>query len=91
MCDCRDQVNKMLKQHNTALERNWLNQTDIIIETVKINAKKRGQRSIMFANFCPWCGEKLPRGHRHDEMKTPAAPLTNPGPVSNADEGKKHD
>ena len=77
-CNCKAEVNAMLAEHNTQLDFNYLNERDILIRTIRLNEKKRNRPAVMFATFCPFCGESL-------APATLSEPLGDP---SNADETK---
>ena len=70
MCDCIAQMNEGLMEHNTELEipimtskasetaYNLSASTRVVIATEKIESRKRTGPVKLFANFCPFCGEK---------------------------------
>lgn len=58
-CNCKDEVNAWLAQHNTRLDFNYMNEGDIFIKTIKVNEGKRGRPAAMLATYCPFCGVKI--------------------------------
>lgn len=71
MCDCIETTNKYLKENypelNTqiyvpiALFRNDSGSPSyhkVVIETEKLDDKKRKKPIVLFASYCPFCGEK---------------------------------
>lgn len=66
-CTCVELINEKLKPFNTALHLAVtmgggpdlkLSRT-LVIETHKIESKKRGTRKTVFPTYCPFCGQKL--------------------------------
>lgn len=56
---CFEELDVRLKQYNTCLVRNILNENHIFIDT-ELREKKRGARPRrVVANYCPFCGKKL--------------------------------
>lgn len=65
LCDCIAKVNKLLSEHNTAIDM-----TDTInmktgkfeprmtVPTARIDTKNRKGPMRVFATYCPMCGEK---------------------------------
>lgn len=62
MCGCIDRVDGLLKERgNTALNVPMFvddGPVRLFVETMKRDEKKRGKPEKLFANFCPFCGEK---------------------------------
>lgn len=59
MCDCIQQTNNMLKEHNVRLVSTMFSKPEVVVvETAKIDTKKRGRPPVMLASFCPFCGEE---------------------------------
>lgn len=65
MCDCVDDVNKMLEKENTFLEKvSLLNmktgtcRESIHLVTGKLDRKKKGKAKVMLVTFCPFCGQR---------------------------------
>lgn len=64
-CTCIEQVNKQLEQFNTVLTKaitlndNMTTGISLIIESEKLDTKKRGTKKTVFPSFCPFCGKKL--------------------------------
>ncbi len=64
MCECTDRVNKLLEERtsNTMLNIPMFVvkgvAVRVFVETMKRDEKKRGRPEKLFANFCPFCGEK---------------------------------
>ncbi len=59
MCNCIEEINKALADKNTSIEVNWLDEAaKAIVSTVKIDTKKRGAPTCLFASYCPFCGCK---------------------------------
>jgi hypothetical protein len=61
MCDCISTVNAMLSDHNTRITIPLIGPQLPFVQTEKLDEKRRGKPSFMFASFCPFCGEKYPR------------------------------
>jgi hypothetical protein len=67
-CKCIEAMNKHLAAKNTRLAQALtVNATTgskmemgvrLIVETVKIDEKKRGKPHTALASFCPFCGKK---------------------------------
>ncbi len=60
MCNCIVNVNERLALHNTCIHMPLFGPALPFIETIKLDEKKRGKPTKMFATFCPFCGEKFP-------------------------------
>jgi len=61
MCECIKYMNSYLAKFNTEIELPlWTGNGKIVpfIQTVKINAAKRGKPHLVFAAYCPFCGKK---------------------------------
>jgi hypothetical protein len=65
-CNCIQQVNKILAQHNTVLAtelafnfKTGKSRVVLPLPTCKIDTKIRGQAKRVFAAYCPVCGKKL--------------------------------
>lgn len=56
---CFKELNKELEQHNTKLVGNLLGIDYVLVETEKIETKKRGRPKSVIASYCPFCGKKL--------------------------------
>jgi hypothetical protein len=61
VCDCNKRMNEALKEYNTMLVTNLIGPPHALVLTDKIDSKKRGKPMMMFASYCPFCGEKYPR------------------------------
>lgn len=61
MCRCVVSVNDLLADNNTRIERIFLisKGEGIGIRTEKVVKKKRQGPTVLFATFCPFCGERL--------------------------------
>ena len=67
MCKCVSLVNKKLAEHNTEIcligtinPKNGRYEERMIVPTIKLNNRKRGNAMKVFASYCPMCGEKYP-------------------------------
>ncbi len=58
MCECIAKVDGFLAEHNTKIELPWAGPQRPFVLTMKADEKKRGKPKMMFASFCPFCGEK---------------------------------
>lgn len=59
MCDCIKTTNAMLREHNCHLVSTMFSKPEVVVvETVKIDSKKRGKPPLVLASYCPFCGEK---------------------------------
>lgn len=58
MCDCIEQVNNLLVEHNAELVLPLFGERRPFIQTEKVNGKKRGRPPLMQASFCPFCGNQ---------------------------------
>jgi hypothetical protein len=66
MCNCIEKANKALEPHNTQLmTRESINMKTgrmsmvLLVPTCKINQRIRKPMQVLFANYCPLCGEKV--------------------------------
>lgn len=67
-CKCVEAMNKHLAARNTRLAQALMvdvtgpgkaqMQPRLIVETVKVDPKKRGKPHTALATFCPFCGKK---------------------------------
>jgi hypothetical protein len=63
MCDCINRFNEHLAVTNTQIELPmWTASGQItpFVVTIKIDQKKRGKPTSVFASHCPFCGVKYP-------------------------------
>ena len=63
MCDCIDKIDEHLAQFNTKVELPmWTasGKRTPFVQTIKKDQKKRGKPRMIFASYCPFCGEKYP-------------------------------
>lgn len=60
MCDCIKTANAFLADRNTRITLPLFGPQRPFVQTEKLDDKKRGKPSFMFANHCPFCGEKYP-------------------------------
>jgi len=58
MCNCIEETGAKLKEHNVGLMFNLFGPSRLCVGTYKIDSKKRGKEPLVFASFCPFCGEK---------------------------------
>lgn len=61
MCDCLENVNIELAEHNTKIVvPMWTASGRLtpFVETTKLDTKQRGKAKALFATFCPFCGER---------------------------------
>lgn len=61
MCDCIATADEHLAQFNTKIELPmWTSRggRPPFVQTMKIDEKKRGKPKMIFASFCPFCGER---------------------------------
>jgi len=66
MCDCREEIDKKLAEHNGRLATGFSmsrngGELDLVLlmQVEKINAKSRKKPPAVIPTFCPFCGEKL--------------------------------
>jgi hypothetical protein len=64
MCDCIQDVNKFLAEHNTKIELPWFGPQRPFVQTIKLHERPRSKPKLMFASFCPFCGEKYPEAEK---------------------------
>jgi len=56
-CNCITDVNRKLADHNSQIVCTLFGQPSrCVIETTKLDPKKRGRPQAMLASFCPFCG-----------------------------------
>ena len=71
MCDCIEQVNKLLAERNTKLSQafNLSGSSNplLMIKTEKLDDSKRQKPANMFASYCPFCGKKYKKEGEKDE------------------------
>ena len=62
MCDCIENIDNMLAEHNTKLALSiTLGEKSMSLPTIqveKLNAKVRKGPAAIVPTFCPFCGEK---------------------------------
>jgi hypothetical protein len=59
-CTCTAEVNAKLAEHNSVIVETWYPMQRPLIETAKIDTRKRGKPTLAVASFCPFCGTKYP-------------------------------
>lgn len=66
MCNCIEEANKALAEHNTAIATALTVNTEsmqtgvrMTIPTRKVSSKGKRPMTV-FATYCPLCGEKIP-------------------------------
>jgi hypothetical protein len=69
-CDCVAKVNEMLAGNNTKIVLPMIGPQRTFVETCKVDEKKRGKPSLMFASFCPFCGSKYPPASKTLEVQS---------------------
>lgn len=58
---CLTDMDEFLKQHNTRLVGDLLNENRVFIATERIQSLRDGKRAkALIATYCPVCGKKLP-------------------------------
>jgi hypothetical protein len=61
--DCIEKMNALLAPYNTQLLPVFQFSEDmpqrIVIATDKLDAKKRGKPMLLYAKYCPMCGQNL--------------------------------
>lgn len=65
-CNCADEVDAKLEQHNTRLERAMMfdktgreNNADLMLRTYQIETGRgKPKAKAMFISYCPFCGVK---------------------------------
>jgi hypothetical protein len=57
MCDCVKEVDAMLRDKNAVLVTTLFGDPKVVIQTVKLEPRKRGSLPYMLASYCPFCGE----------------------------------
>lgn len=67
MCDCIDEINSGLAEHNGKLDVPYIINLKtgkpvlphrVQIQTYKLETKKRGQVPALCAEYCPFCGDR---------------------------------
>lgn len=67
MCECIEQFDKQMLEHNTKIsvpllisERGKFNTASrrAFVRTEKVNDSKRGKPISVLSSFCPFCGKK---------------------------------
>jgi len=58
-CDCVDQIDAKLADRNTKLNLEVFSER-CVVESMKIDSKKRGAPVRVLASYCPFCGKKYP-------------------------------
>jgi hypothetical protein len=67
-CDCVEQFNELLKEHNTQISQgirlnfddNTGGASQPYIVTEKIDKRKRGAAKTVLCSYCPFCGKEYP-------------------------------
>jgi len=64
MCNCIAEFDAKLKDHNGKIAQAILMRDDkliarLLVQTEKLDAKKRKPVPAVVATFCPFCGERL--------------------------------
>lgn len=65
MCECIKEANKALRPHNTAIDVKLAFSPDMKVQLERIHVPTRkvsskGKRAmVLWANYCPLCGEKI--------------------------------
>lgn len=68
MCECIEQINKLLEPKNARLETAFTHgkgkiESHVFFNTEKIDKSKRGKSAPkIFPSYCAFCGEKLEEG-----------------------------
>jgi hypothetical protein len=58
-CDCIKQINEQIgAEHNAILVTTLFGTMKAVIDTEKLDSKKRGKPPVMLATYCPFCGTK---------------------------------
>ena len=59
MCGCISDVDNKLREYNSALVTTlFANPERVVIQTGKVNEKRRGKPMAVVATYCPFCGER---------------------------------
>ena len=68
-CGCVALVNRDLAGHNAILVTPIVGPRRAIVQTKKLYQQNRRTPPVLFATYCPFCGEKYPeaRGARADD------------------------
>lgn len=65
MCTCKADVNARLAPLNAQLNFNYMNESDVFVQVIKLDEKVRWIKTpAVFATFCPFCGEKIDRASK---------------------------
>lgn len=74
MCSCFTKANKLLSEHNTAIDmadtismKTGNFERRMMVPTTRIDTRKRKGPMKVVATYCPMCGEKYP--HADGETK----------------------
>ena len=59
-CSCISEVNAKLAESNGELLMTFWPVSRPLMETQKLDTKKRVKPPLVVATFCPFCGEKYP-------------------------------
>lgn len=59
-CNCLAEANAALADGNGEIVVTIWPVVRPVIETMKVDSKKRGRPPMMVASFCPFCGTKYP-------------------------------
>lgn len=57
MCDCISEFNAKLREHNAVMVTTLFGTQKAVINTEKLDSKKRGRPPVVIATFCPFCAE----------------------------------
>lgn len=60
MCECLEQVNRLLAPRNLVLVTDWYTGKRLTVATRAHKESKRKTEPVI-AVFCPFCGQKYPR------------------------------
>ena len=60
MCTCIEDSNKFLSDRNTRITIPLFGTQRPFVQTEKLDDFKRGKPTMIFASYCPFCGEKYP-------------------------------
>lgn len=55
-CNCITEVNAKLAEHNAEIVVTFYPFVRPVIDTQKVDSKKRGKPPLAVATFCPFCG-----------------------------------
>lgn len=62
MCNCITEVNAKLAESNGELAITFWPMVRPLLETMKLDTRKRVKPPLVVATFCPFCGEKYAEG-----------------------------